>query len=637
MFYNFNRFYQVLDTDGNWAIQEKNEINANDLKISPEEIAKIEWIDKDLSANEEMKWLIDQESKKFLVNLISESKKILENQWSDKQEKIRALYSLLKIQQILYPWSIEPNIDMSGDMTSDGLLSIMWNNPAWFTGVIWQSWVDFVKSFITDKEEDVKTNVRDWKDIKDVNDWISLVKAKTYMQNLLGNWNGVDVSSMYSTLSAHFDDDNFIPAVNALIDEACKKLNINLNTNEATVTFDVKTKKSDKIKAFQKAMVSWYKANGEVNMLSYNKNTGIDWQLWWKTLKVILDKSWVTEEFSFNITGEGWLKEWNERKEIEDIWREFDNLPTDIVALRNFWKFENWKFVFHDKWDKDCIQSNPNFPNDKFVKIWWKKYYIWEISDDNPEKDKNPNYFKQIPKPYIWLDDEGNRVQFVWTRICFWNFDGNDLIDWSEILLDKDWKQIKSTETGPTVTVWDKDEKIVYTKIRWKEKKWTDDNWEENEREGTTSTFEAKWRFEFWDTKRLNNEQLDALINNGEALVKVLNKCILLYSETNHKPSEIWRYNLSNIIVATLKKYDDKWYSDILGQLWWIEDRKWIVQKFFGLKHWMFSNPKNEIKWDTEKKYPEITGVKYEEEKNQWDRICNALKYLSAIVDKKKK
>jgi hypothetical protein len=49
----------------------------------------------------------------------------------------------------------------------------------------------------------------------------------------------------------------------------------------------------------------------------------------------------------------------------------------------------------------------------------------------------------------------------------------------------------------------------------------------------------------------------------------------------------------------------------------------------------MFSNPKNEIKWDKNKEFPKIDGIEYDKENNQWDRICNALKYLSAKVGKK--
>jgi hypothetical protein len=87
------------------------------------------------------------------------------------------------------------------------------------------------------------------------------------MKNLLGDWDGKNVSKMYMTLSAHFDDGNFIPAVNALIDKACDELSIVLNTDETTITFNEKTKKSGKIKAFQEAMVKWYKTNGRPNEL----------------------------------------------------------------------------------------------------------------------------------------------------------------------------------------------------------------------------------------------------------------------------------------------------------------------------------------------------------------------------------
>jgi len=625
MLYKFNRFYEGNNLDEwGWWLQENNEINPNDLKISEQEIKEIENIDTSLSTNEEMKWLIDTKSKNFLNSLMDESNNILENQWSDEQEKIKAIYSLLKIQKILHPWSITSDIKMNNNMTSDWLLAIVWNNPQGFETVLWKKWVAFLDGFVKAKEKDIVRKVENWEDIS-LEEWkISLEKSKTYMKKLLGDWDGKNISQMYKILSAHFNDNNFIPAVNALIDKACTNLNINLNTVETTITFNENTKKSGKIKAFQEAIVKWYKTNGRPNELWYNNRNGIDWQLWWKTLKVILDNSWVNE-FSYNLASDTKLKDsTSDRMEIIDTWKEADNLPTDIVVLWNFWEFKNWKFEFYSEWEKDCIQSNPHFPNDKFVKIWWKKYYIWELSDNNPEKVKNPSYFKQMAKPYMGFDDQGNRVQFIWTRICFWNFDGNDLIDWSEIILDKDWKQIKSTETGPVVKVWDNDEKIIYTKIRWKENEWE-----------KTSTFEAKWRFEFWDTKRLNDEQLDALVNNQEALVKVLDKCKLLYSETKHKPSEIWRYNLSNIIVESLKKYDSKWYSDIIGQLWWIEDRKWIVQKFLGLKYWMFSNPKNEIKWDKNKEFPKIDGIEYDKENNQWDRICNALKYLSAKVGKK--
>jgi hypothetical protein len=63
----------------------------------------------------------------------------------------------------------------------------------------------------------------------------------------------------------------------------------------------------------------------------------------------------------------------------------------------------------------------------------------------------------------------------------------------------------------------------------------------------------------------MNDTQLDALLNDNNALNWVLEQSIKAYDETNHKPSEIGRYNLSHIVVGVLKKLDSSTYDDIVN------------------------------------------------------------------------
>ena len=437
-------------------------------------------------------------------------------------------------------------------MSKDWLLTIVWNNPEWFKAIL-GAWTDILVAHLQEKQQAVIDAVASWTDVSESADGIiSLEKAKLYMKTLLSNVKGETVTDMYKDLLTHFDDPNFKSSIDALINDICAD---NVKITEMTLDFD-KNHKSSKIRAFQEAMLKEYR-----NDLWYNWRNWVDGQLWAKTLGVILKASWISE-FEYNLKGETVLWNVDERLEITNTWAEHNDVPDNLVSLEKFWEFVGRDFKFFTEWNNDCVQASPKFPNDLFVKIWWVKYYLWELTPDNPDAKNNPKKFRQIDRPYMWYNEENQYVQLVWTRLCFWEFDGDNLIDWTEIVLDKDWNQVKSTLTWPKVGDWDSAEQLMFTKIRWE--KVTENEGTENE----TSRFEAKWRIEFWDTKRMNDTQLDALLNDNNALNWVLEQSIKAYDETNHKPSEIGRYNLSHIVVGVslfffLKKLDSYFFPSI--------------------------------------------------------------------------
>lgn len=660
--FNFNESGDIW-----WGDQQEKQDNIYDI-TDKGEIKRISEIWVNIEDNEEIKWSIDSASKKELENIAKQcnniidgyfNKELANKEWIDDNKVSQAILSLIRINQILWTnnlWWEKPELNSQDSKKTllnfcgtseegiDKLVKALGGSEKIRTIInnfIWTEKASF------DKDQEDKEKV-----------WNEAEKPLEDLDTLLNSINWNTINEKFKNLRAKLNRDK-----NAKKDF---QDNIQILLNNLKIewvdTFNLKPNfYSDEVKLFQRAVYNaslegWEQYKKAWRRLSdwmvdkwENPEKAFDWLLWANTLASIIEfsRAWLT--FEPKKFEKAWKANFDAVERIlMNEWIEYSDVPSDIVALEKFWEFKDWKFKLYATWEKDVVQSMPKFPNDKFVKIWWERYYLWKLSDGNPEKNNNPKFFKQVDRPYMWYDDDGNRVQFMWSRICIWSLDDKDnLINWTEIILDKDQNQVRSRETGPKIMVWKDEEQVNYTKIRWKkvegkkwdENEWTVNEWNEGSWEQDNSTFEAKWRFELWDTKRLDDDQLEALLDekNSEVLQNILNKCIKLYNDTNHKPSEVWRYNLSNIIVGTLKKVNINLYNSIVNKLWWVEDRKWIVQKFFGLKHGMFSNPKNEIKWIKDMKYPEIDWVEYDEEENQWDRICNALKYLSAAVAKKNK
>ena len=361
------------------------------------------------------------------------------------------------------------------------------------------------------------------------------------------------------------------------------------------------------------------------------KNKVCDNILWANTLASLIDFARAWLDFSKKEVEQQWnvTLEADERVQLND-WA--DKIPDNIADLEKCGAF-NEKGFFVCK--PNVINVDREYPKDQFVMIWWERFYLWEITDGNPVKKDGVKMIKQIPEVYQWTDENWRTINLIKNHICFGSLEWGEFVKKTEIVVNQEGKQLKSTTTWPRVW-WEDWEQLMFTIVWWEKK--TENEWESNE----TTRFDAKWRLEFWDTRRMNDEQLNALFEKGnsKALKYVLDQSITAYKNLMHKPSIVWRYNLSNVMLQILKRYDSKRYDRIVDEeLKGISDRKRVIQKFLWLKHWLFSNPENEIKWNTELKYGDVDGVNvdYIEEKTQCDRICNALTYLKALVEKNSK
>ena len=623
-----------VDADNLYSITDKKELDA------------IEGVDQDLD-NKKLEWFIDAENQQTLDKIAQQCNNIIDaynnpnmaDKNISKDQVAQAILSLIRINQIM--WKIWwEKINTKSSNSTETLIAVLGTNQDFINGVVSILWNEkigtIVNDFISEKTQSINESNQE---IDSNNN--AIVKLEEIL-NSVWNWS---VSEKYrvlrNTLNANPTQKNeFQNYVTSLINQLCDDIPpVQLNDKFKD------DKDGGAIKQIQEAVYN-SRDNGAQYMAAWKalrswmvadnvpddkaKDKVCDWILGANTLQSLINfaKAWLN--FDKQSALEQWWKvtklEWQERVVLKEG---ADKIPDDIVDLKKYWTFgENWSFICNE----NLINVSRDFPNDQFVMIWWERYYLWWISKDNPDNKPGVNLIQQLDYPYKAYNSDSEYTEMHWKRICFWTVDtSNDFQVKTEIIVDKDWNQLKSRIMWPEVKIGDGQEQLMFTKIRGKEV--TDGEWE-NQRQ----RFEAKWRIEFGDTKKMDESQLDALINDKAALTWVLEQSIDAYKDTMHKPSKVWRYNLSNIIVETLKKDDINRYNAIVADLK-DDDRHEIVQQFFGLKYWMYSNPENEIReenqWVTYPGDVKWETVQYVDEENQWDRICNALTYLTALVKKR--
>ena len=629
-----------------------------------DEIWKIEDVWREVENSEKdqkMKWYIEKESKDELnrikgqcVNVI----KAFDGTEEKKEEASQAILSLLRINQIL--WKVK--------ISWWTPIDLKWNCFNQLVALVWTKWVDFKTVLWNDEWEIViaackkvegllnKPSEEDKKKIEIKDALRKQEKEIARITELSNKYNKLWVNAAFRKLRDDVNNnkqlkETFKSDVFWLVDICCSILKN--QDNDLREDFY-----SNKIKAFQefvkeKAKEWWVYANA-LKLLSEDGKIPLDkvsdWKLGRNTLKCLI--KFVNDWLDFNpkpIEEKKWTAKFESKEGKKETWDVLDRMPTAFAAFKKYWELSDDKrwykiFSFYDNPKKLDYVNTESWTWKQYVKIWGEKFYInlpsgeWE----NELQFKN----KLVPREMYW-------DVIKTTDLCFGKFDGKwNLIDWTKVTIDSEWKQIWSlimndheVKDAKWHFVW----KLWLRTMWWSEGKVVDKNWER-------VTQDVKWRIDiFWedwkDTKRLSDEQLDALMKDKEACKIVLDLAINAYTDTMHKPSEIWRYNLSHIIDRLLSWLDGEGKKQIIDSIhneWCFDswsNRKERVASFFNLEHWLFSNPENKVNKgdldeDEMKKYMSLkTNAEkreYRSKLSQWNRIISRLNLLKSVLEWKK-
>lgn len=525
---------------------------------------------KNAEKNDKMKWYIERESMDELNNIKSQCLNVIKEKNVDDQEVIaQAVLSLLRINQILGNLKIinAADIDLRSNCLNQ-LKSMLWTNQVDFKSILWwEEWIlvdEFCSKIIewlkqTSKENNENKKIKENLDKYNKGDK-SLIQE---MKNFLKSYNEVGISVSDAFLKMRKDinrnvktKEQFSNNVFNLIKACCPDLNI------SWVTLDDKFYSED-IKKFQQLV----KENADAKKWKYleawkemewnmGKKDPIDWLLWRVTLNCLMKYVELWLQFDSANRENSWIAKFEKgTDELKATWDVLDRMPTTFAAIKKYWTLENhswWQFFnFNDNpKESDFVKKEVNSEK-KYVQIDWKKYYVEWAEDSDAQ-------FKNVPKIIIQRDVEWNIVsKKKVTELCFWKFgkdeNENSTFEWSKIIIDAEWKQIKSeimTDTVIKNKKW-KGERVGAKTWWWKEKRWADHNWNE------IVIQNSKWRLDLFsenwkDTKEMNSDQINKLVEDTVARKAVINQIIDLYKDTMHKPSRIWRANLNKFIHACL-------------------------------------------------------------------------------------
>ena len=631
------------------------EKNPENKVISEKEIAKIEAITNALrtpEGQEQTMKKLDQVDNDFLDDIKDQALHILnlhvdgENASFDDNE-LKAIYSLLKIQQIQRPWSIQWEISINWSWWVDGILAIVWTKPENFSKILWDKAVSVLRKIVDAKIKEAETAYNQVTDSfkneenLEVEGNIPPERARVYIENLLNDpditWS---VSEKFIKIREKFNNNVvFLKAIDSLMNYCAS-----LWTEENPGPFkwlewklDLKNMTSKKVKKFQEMAVQDSELAGIISEWFAKGKNGVDWRLWANTISAILKITKVLERRYQGQSNEKEVKSIDSRE--VDKWGIIDKMPTTVAKLEKFWSF--WpdnKFSFFD-WTnnpekKDYVQALTGNENAKFVNIEWKKFFIeWWWNDDLK--------FMQTQEEYKWYDREWNEITLYRQNLSFWKFDENGkLLEWTTISIGPDWKQIQSTTFDapkkrmegepPKEVEWQVASIRLWNKV---DKEWN---------------FNWKWRIDLFtddDSKRLNKDQLYSL--DAKDVSSALSHAMDLFNETKHKPSEVWRYNLNRIVYSTMKR---TWGFDNLNAPF--DTPKTVSHIILWMDTWFFTAPDKKLTKsnlndvDDEKllnmlwlNKDDLKDYDYKELKYDWseskcDQIVNRLKILKAYVDK---
>lgn len=628
--------------------------------VTNEEIWRIEAVKKDVDDAEKdnkMKWFIEKESKDELKRLKTQCLNVIKAfDWTEntKEEAAKAILSLLKINQIL--WIVNINwwtpIDLSWNCFNQ-LVTLIWTKWFDFKTVLWDEEWEIVnaacrkgEALLKKPTEEEANNIKKKENLNTKGDEISRLKELSSKFDQF--WVGAAFIKLRKYVNSHEDvKETFKNDVFWLIDICCESL--------ASTTWELDEKfSSDKIAAFQELVRSnaeqkWWVYQLALDSLTENWKISaekvVDWKLWRNTLKCLIQfvEDWLKfEPKAFE--EKDWaakIEKWTEKKET---WESIDRMPTTLSAIKNFWKLEDVRwfkvFKFNDVlWKWDFVKKEV-WSDKKFVEIWWKKYYInldqwdWEWKLQFRNKPVMRNMYGDAQKT---------------TDLCFGEFDENwNLKEWSKISIDSEWRQIWSVILVDKKVIdeqWNSLRLWLRTKW-WGEKVVTDREW--NER----TTQNVRWRIDLFteewkDTKRLSEEQLNAILKDPEACSRVLDLAIQAYTDTMHEPTKIGQRNLRDIMDGILKglSEDGKKLIENTIHIGWIFESSLSpderVKKFLRLEHGLSSNPKNKVNkedldaWEWSTWYNKGSNAEKREFRSnirQWDRIINRLKLLQKAL-----
>ena len=582
------------------------------------DLEKVEWFEIDQQQ-------IDSNNKVELEAVKQQADVVLQNfnQLQDLNddncaEAVAALQNYLKAQSLLNTGINLPD-GFAIDWDINSILSITRDmNPDIKQRIFWAIWSAVLAKLSTYREDRMDDAVKIWTienetgvDIKKA--WYYLRESFLHKINTTEQKKGeTKLQAQYRALKGLYDQPNFVNAVCTIIDEVCWW------DPRSTLNFDDKYY-SDVVAEFQNKILSeWTKEEKDLLFNGMNNKKKVDWKLWFNTLKLLIQKSWVGEKLDFEGPEGPSLSVDNlqAKETVElDTWTNISKMPLTMADLSNFWQLVQWwtRFEFYN-WSVEIDGKKPDFvktqpwTNEKFIRIGNENYFI-----DPQSEQKN-------------RVEQSNIIDVDWsvlgTKIQIWTFNDGKF-NWTEIVVDLDGKEKRSTKFDEVKRRPDNDEWVEWQ--LW------------------VKRFRWKWRIDMFeggdDTKRISKEQLKNL--DKDDLNWILDESINAYKEVKHKPSWIWQTNLERITFKILKDtgINDK-FSDFS------EDAERVSDWFLGLKFWFGSNFEKDLREkDQEKTTEELCSKLWDwfdvsdiadfnkEEKTQGDRLLNRLLILKKYVD----
>lgn len=682
-------------------LEDKNDvIDHKDEQLSESELKKIEELTVPMPP--EAEWRIKESEDKLLKGILEESIQIINKAetWTRNPETVRAILTFLKVKSYYSEW-ISSNFDWVNikEWKTEDLVNLIWfnYNRELIREIWWDNW-DHLISIIddlfswyessmiqkiqnkkdskisapkgVDEEEDSTFDasadgvVADPKAVKDAgattnpkdtvvnpseqteednSTEFDNLNAVFYLKTCLPDHDNLDDNTARSNYKKIMElvntDENFVKAINALLN------------NFQISWLEFSNNKSDQIKAFQEKFLindekTWDIKVSEAWISLFWTDVPekvADWRLWIRTLNAIINWEGTKNLLKKNDVVKSTKREITVEKEnVDNEWLTIDNMPRTMDDMLKFGKYskETW-FVF--SWEnesdwKDFVKADPE--GKKFITIKRDNKDVAYYLDD----DTKDNFVKRDHKQIESKDADWNTVITYHDTIQIWSKDKDNNFIWQEFKL-VDWKPKSSLFSNAPR---EDGSQLKVNIIRWEVN--TTEEWETKEKGG--DNYDTKWRidlFKEWkDTKRLSEEDLNSL--NANDIGWILDQAIQAYDITEHKPSEVGRYNLNRIVYSIMNRTDrinnlnpefdtpktishivlwmDTWFftnpSKSLEKNHLINDDKELIKML-----WIEKNVTNEQGGINIKDYQELN---YNWSEKKWDQITNRLRILNEYV-----
>lgn len=654
----------------NADIKEDNKLSADELKVI-EELK--------MPNPEDTELTVEKKTDDYIKTILSDSKDIIKasSTAENNQEQVKAILTFLKVKSFYWDGI---SLDFSWvdikNWTAADLVKLLWYNynkellkSVWWD--IWEQLVDLVDTIFSRYKDYVMDEINnkslwernpEWRGSWLVENpewstgwgepewgepipWWGTEAAKEefkfdnttavlYIKDLIWDISQEtikdtkEVSRQYKIVMDKINSDkNFLNALNTLLK----------NFGISDISFDPKTKKSDAISAFQSKFIEddgeWgEKVNQAWEQLYWTNDVlkVVDWRLWirtmnaiinWKETQDLLASRWREVKREVHVAAE-------KKENLDDKWDVISEIPRTLNELNKYWNYsKEWWFVFYgensEEWWKDFVKTDSD--GKKFVSIWETQYYLDDDSKENFVKREH----KKVEVEKYW-----DIVTEYHDSIKIWKIDWDSFI-WQEFIL-VDWNPKES----------------LYS---WAGKREDGSQFKSDiirgnmdNPENPDNYYDSKWRIDLFDenwndTKRLSEEQLNSLSVSDVSWI--LEQAMILYEKTNHKPSEVWRYNLNRIVYSVMKRTD--WFRNLNPEF---DTPKTVAHMILWMDSWFFSDPSKKLKESdindiTDEKLMTMLNVdknkikdynnqmKYDWSMKKRDQIINRLRILKAFVD----